>query len=378
MRFLLIGRQRDTGEVRVVSSDTYATRQDALDRLGDAVATQGGLPDHDLFVVDLDVAVPVVFYPAPAQQAEPQDEPIADVWEAPAPIADAFSEINVVEQAVLEGTPPAWDVAEAVEPLVAELEAAADEMTPLPVAEPMSAVEMEREPDPRIEPEPEPEPAPAAAFTPGTVEETPDLGEALRRAASRMEAEGIVAPANVEAASYEEVPAEEPQAWPWETQPEHETPAVETVETEVPVAPVEPIAFEPVGIDEPGLEEITLLTPVSSDSFSVRPVVVGEYTQPDSEDEESPFAALEAALLGESAETSTVPAEPDAPIELDVDDIIAADPADSDLAVEVKVYEPGGVEIASYTCSDCVYITTCPKANQEGPATCGSFQWVSV
>jgi hypothetical protein len=32
----------------------------------------------------------------------------------------------------------------------------------------------------------------------------------------------------------------------------------------------------------------------------------------------------------------------------------------------------------AYTCEDCVYVGTCPKANEDSPATCGSFQWKSV
>jgi hypothetical protein len=52
--------------------------------------------------------------------------------------------------------------------------------------------------------------------------------------------------------------------------------------------------------------------------------------------------------------------------------------AEASSEAEVRAYEPGGLEIAGYTCDDCVYVDTCPKARQDGPATCGSFQWKSV
>jgi hypothetical protein len=38
-------------------------------------------------------------------------------------------------------------------------------------------------------------------------------------------------------------------------------------------------------------------------------------------------------------------------------------------------YEPGRIDMETYTCDDCVYEGTCPKKGEETPATCGSFQW---
>lgn len=404
MRFLLVGRHRETGEVTLVSPDTYPTRQDALDRLGDAAARAGGLGDHELFMVDLDVAVPVVFYQAPTQQTEPEEEPIADVWDAPAAPVDELAELNALEDPVLEGAPPVWRSAEEVEPLAAELEAAADGIAFAPALEP----------EPVLEPEPEPEPVLWAA-----PDEPSDLADALRRAASRMESEGIVAPPNVEevvspadaeaayitpvqAVAGDEASAKEPQAWPWETQP----PVVATSGESATEGPAELAegaepaktesgpdsaetdvfpTFQPVGIDEPGLEEVTLLTPMSVESFGIRPVVMGEYAEPGPDDDEHPFAALESLVGIEDAPEAEIADEGPASVpevaraeEPDVEDMTPAAPGPLDDPVDAKGYEPGGTDLAAYTCIDCVYVSTCPKANQEGPATCGSFQWISV
>jgi hypothetical protein len=403
MRFLLVGRHRETGEVRLVSPDTYPSRQEALDLLG-ATAVAGDLSDLDLLVVDLDVAVPVVFYQAPPVRIEPQEEPIADVWEAPAPATDASAELGAVEDAVLEGTPPAWGVVEEAEPLAAELEAAAQGMIaePEPVVEPEPEPVVEPEPEPVVEPEPEP-----------VVAETIDLVEALRRAATTMESQGIVAPPSVEefassvevvaieatlteSADGEQAPPDEPRSWPWESQPadvavasgatvmlDDETLPLGEASQEPATVAEGPPTFEPVGIDEPGLEDITLLTPVSADSFETRPVIVGEYAEADPEDE-NPFSALRSLVSEESSAVPIGLAGDEDPSDMapstqpDADDAYPVDPVVPVGMDEAKGYEPGGTDIATYACADCVYVETCPKANQEGPATCGSFQWTSV
>ena len=56
----------------------------------------------------------------------------------------------------------------------------------------------------------------------------------------------------------------------------------------------------------------------------------------------------------------------------------APEPAGDPAPAEAKAYEPGELDISAYTCDDCVYLGTCPKYHQDGPSTCGSFQWKSV
>jgi len=437
MRFLLLGRHRETGEVQLVSPETYPSRQDALDSLGGALAGTDLTTSHDLLVVDLDAAVPVVLYQAPAPVAAPVEEPIADELEVPARV-DALAEISAVEDAALEGPAEVWGTsAETPGALADMLEAAAADMSAPSGDVEAEASQAVAEAGPPLQEEvvADLEPAVAEALaeqadtadlaaTAAEAEPAADLADALRRAASHLESQGIVEPPSVEefAASLPEQPEtataapagtadEGPLVWPWEAaategstpaepgvedEPEpfepaafsepataEEVPTVDltalekgqvadgpevsqepseaTDESVVPAAEPSPV-FQPVGIDEPGLEEITLLTPVSGEGFEARPVIIGEYPEVTAPDED-PFAHLESIVAPAAVEDDGAEA------------VLAAEP---EATAEVKAYEPVGTDIAAYTCQDCVYVATCPKANQEGPATCGSFQWTSV
>jgi hypothetical protein len=486
MRFFLARRDRDTGDVRLVSEQTYDSRPAALDALGTAVAADVSMASQDLFVVDLEQATPVVMYAAPgtaAQSADEQiaEEPIADVWEAPQAPVDAMAEISALEDSALEGFPPVWapeedgvtgasledvavslDDAEAVSAETAtaemtpEARAAADELEAA-IAEPAppgrgllddepqgdaSSGSVEAEPETiavadATEPESEAEPL---VEVPADDDDSLDLAEALRRAASQMEAEGIVPAPQVEdlvarrpveetaepAGLLEEVEVVDPvtdagveaapAAWPWETgessgllvedadlpvetlalgdAPSTDTaPAEEREPMEAPSA----AAFTPVGIDEPGLEDITLLTPADGAGWlEQRAEVVDEYADGIGDDKTPGVSAEDNSLVelqvilgeygtvpSEAAESSGVGDEGAAVEGLSAEAVIEALAAETGEApVEPpeapKVYEPGGLDISTYTCDDCVYVETCPKAKQDGPATCGSFQWKSV
>ncbi len=448
MRFFLVGQHRETGEVSLVSQQTYETRQEALDDLGAAVPPDGSMAGHDLFVIDLDAATPVVVYRAPA--AEPvAEEPIADVWEVPSPTNDALAEIVAVEEAALEGPPPFWGFDASGQPLEAEQEPAdetpADE-TPAEDAEsaageppaPLWAVAEDpgldaapadpaqiADDDAAIAAESDVPPADAGA-------ESLDLAEALRRAATQMESDGVVpAPGVDELAAQaaptlagllpdepgpetpdEILPESAPAAWPWEADADviagdEGEPATAEEPVLQPEAPLP--TFTAVGIDEPGLEDIALLTPTSADALSgSRPVIMGEYQDvvdapvpDDAEPEPASSADAEPELEPETVPEPEFALEPETAPEAAGESGVTSDdgPAEGESAfaeisaaaaavyedagvvaveAEVKAYEPDGMEIASYSCDDCVYVDTCPKAKQEGPATCGSFQWKSV
>jgi hypothetical protein len=404
MRFFLVALDPGTGAVRLIKDGTYAQRQDALDVLGPAVDEDSSLAASDLFLVDLDQIAPVVLY-RPATPTVAPEEPLADAWIAPAdePEADA-----AIEEAVLEGPEPLW--------------------------------------------------VPDETLVPASPEDG-DLADALRRAASRMESEGIVAPPSVEefaAQAAAEPPAVEsaggllvdPEPWPWESTVTEDAPTAAAEETPKPealtageaddqagaaldleaalaldtplpeddTAPEQSGIFEPVGIDEPGLEDVQLLTPVGD--LASHPLIMGEYApDPEADVDDLTLSELEAlaASLEVPAGVEVVGVVPEAAavteieivgtdagvaedeessvgeggtVEASAGESEAADGSDvriqapatvSDApSAEEKAYEPGGLDIASYTCDDCVYVETCPKARQEGPATCGSFQWKSV
>lgn len=157
MRFFLAGRDRVTGSVHLVSESTFSSRQDALDSLSSLLPVDGSFDGLDLFVADIEQATPVVVYkPAIIEPpvGTPVEAPMADAWESP---SGAVGE-EPLKASVAGAEPVEEPYADAV---IAELEAA------------IAA--------PELEPAGEsPEPLP--------------LVEALRRAADRMEAEGVVAP----------------------------------------------------------------------------------------------------------------------------------------------------------------------------------------
>jgi hypothetical protein len=405
MRFFLVARDPDTGMVRLIDEGTFAVRQDALDVLGPAVDKDASLAESDLFLVDLDQIAPVVLYRAAAPVVT-AEEPLADAWMTPAEAAVADA---VVEDAVLDAAEPLWV------------------------------------PDKTI----------AAPVSDGG-----DLADALRRAASRLESEGIVAPPSVEEFAAQTVtespvltapwgdtsletgepssaPIEEPSAgtsepattstenvsvlpepWPWESSDREdgaeagvdvavvavadeafagasaeEAAVAESVDLEsalaLPVFGPEGVGarddagvFEPVGIDEAGLEDVQLLTPIGD--LAPHPLIVGEYAPSATADaDDLTLAEIEALAAGIESSSDTVDEDvADSTVGLvesePVEPVLDAGASTDDSATDDKAYEPGRLDIAAYTCDDCVYVDTCPKARQDGPATCGSFQWKSV
>ncbi len=457
MRFFLAGRDRVTGTVRLVSETTFPSRQDALDSLGMLLPTDGSFEGVDLFVTDIEQATPVVIYkpvvlePLPGM---PVGEPIADAWESPAGAApEAVTAAQAAPEAAETVEEPYADA------VIAELEAVVAEQAAEPVVE-------------------EPESLP--------------LMEALRRAADRMEADGIVAPEPVGEGSeavapleesveapvvapepagdvVETAPAEQPAAaqaqeapavaqWPWEAAETSANAEPHAVPEDVP-ANAESVSiadltaaldgdpgplltdqdmgisgYAPEGIEEPAPEVDSMLAASADDGFVPKPVIMGDYgatvpgdvavesapvpeqvIEPVEEPIEVPVEAsveeaidvLPAEPMGaapsvEPAETaeppvdeaepaaaavpevaeatgSDLPAEPASATQPEpIDDLLAAIGEPAAVVTESKAYSPGGLDMNAYTCEDCVYVGTCPKANEDSPATCGSFQWKSV
>jgi hypothetical protein len=264
-----------------------------------------------------------------------------------------------------------------------------------------------------------------------------DLASALRRAATSMEAEGVIPAATVEdvlaaesegaigeaatndvlaaeldalasiaavtmttdvsededaeavvTAPEEELVAEpvaaEAAPWPWEPEPADEptSPPFEDAASDAGEAPeqddVSPAALASILDEEtpPGPSDVLA-------SLSLLPLMPDE-----------PFAQQAAEAPRDSAGAqsggSVVPAPavaawdepfPAGPDVKDaggepVDDLLATTPDEAES--EPMIYEPQAIDMDSYTCEDCVYVSTCPKAGQDSPASCGSFQWKSV
>lgn len=358
MAFFLVERKRDTGSLALLSDSVFETREEALAGLSQLMAETGHTAS-EVFVSDLDAATPVLFVPHPAA---PADEEAVTVEEPPAEESAHLHE-PVVDEAVDTQEPPVEETlpVEHVEVEAAPVTAATETLTESIVAEtPLEAVES-------------------------------DLAAALRRAATSLESEGIVPPesipadtdvaaepipagemadddivatiaslgmdderqdvAGIEPVAYEapaEAPAEPENQWPWAN--------VEPVEADAEVAEPEDLSADEVDM---------VFTSKDAGDFMPRPVIMGDYGDTAAVAAEQVVEAEEVA----GAETAVEEA-PEAPVSVQ-DERMEQEAA-------APVYEPGEVSLDEYTCDDCVYANTCPKAGASSPAECGSFQWKAV
>ncbi|MDI6711781.1 MAG: hypothetical protein QMD96_00935 [Anaerosomatales bacterium] len=116
-----------------------------------------------------------------------------------------------------------------------------------------------------------------------------------------------------------------------------------------------------------------------------------EVPEPGGQEAPAPVEAADALAVEEAIPVAepmgvveTPPAEP-APSEADlasvvepVRPVIMGEYPETVQPAEPQPYQPAGdLEIAAYTCDDCVYSNTCPKAGESSPADCGTFQWRS-
>ncbi|NTU70317.1 MAG: hypothetical protein HGB10_00610 [Coriobacteriia bacterium] len=225
-----------------------------------------------------------------------------------------------------------------------------------------------------------------------------DLRDAIARSMAEMESSGIVVPESVpghsedssavveeaiEPAVDEIVPESEaaspdvdqPEAslvtdggeWPWavsDAEPQHEASVGTILE-----------GLEDPAIDDRGGLIITALpaehpeiempdfVAVEVDEVAVEPVEVAAFVEEAAEapmvdsDDESDFIVLEA------------PAAPEQPA--GAEPVAVEVPAPVEAPVDARTAELLG----GYTCSDCVYVDTCPNKDQRRPEDCGSFQW---
>lgn len=301
---------------------------------------------------------------------------------------------------------PAEEVAEPEVEAKPEVEA-----EPVVEAEPEVEAEAVVEAEPEVEAEPaspEGEPADVEAAQEGeswdAVEE--DLASALRKAASSMEESGIVAPPSVEEFATTGVasdtpafempaaamPVEEasvavedsPDMWPWEaqggiaggeTEPDPDAGAAEPSADEVLAAlqVVAPSGDAAVPGDVPAVSEGSGEVPgVEAIEAALQ---LGDSPQADAaaQDPGTPYAPIGIEEAGMEEISLLTPAEP-ASVIISAGDPELGEPAEGVVGTQA----PGEGGIESYTCDDCVYVFTCPKNHQDGPATCGAFQWKPV
>jgi nicotinate-nucleotide--dimethylbenzimidazole phosphoribosyltransferase len=502
MRFFLVAHDRSSGSVRMVSEQTFDTRQEALDSLGSAPG-DASFDAVDLFVVDLETVTPVVVMRA----AIPVAAPLADAWAVsedallePGAPAGLLEPMEAEEGAGLAGSDDT-ELASALRRAASQMEESG--IAPAPTVEEVlaaqngpleaEAVEIagavpEEEATAEEEAAPPEEPAdvpveaveePAAVEEPVAValpDEPAEQGaddlaaelEAMAGAAVLVdygvppadEVSDAVQAGDVPDVAEAPMPVEPPLSddlaavlepaagaetvWPWEAAPA-EAPVAEAglppiaepmgvasaaeLEAVEPAAPeaAEPEAVEPAIAESWQPAEAAETSPEAPDcgdsmipsngiDFTPRPVIMGDYGDPYADAAATMTAAEPVETGATSAEMPSVepvdeaieavPGEPvaadgPAPVGLeelgipsewlespaaqativpegDLAEPIEAPMAPATASDETKVYEPEPIKLDAYTCDDCVYVGTCPKAGQDGPATCGSFQWKSV
>ncbi len=366
MSFFLLGRDRNSGELRLLTTDLLETRETALERLSALVVTpELHSLELDYFIADFAAATPVLLV-IPAQ---PQVAPIegdAGVWEAPItyPESDA-----VLDEIVAEAAMEALEIDEPVEgPDVPEVTAGPESDDGLEVSEQgdvTAAPETFEVPD-TLEIPASPEPSEAAA------QADVSLAAALKRAADTLESEGIQAPPSVGPAT--------PEPWPWESQQEEISPSAPTesdrhepeiLGDQLTAEEVLPIEIDP--LEESSVDGDPLFPPPlrDEDFLPPRPVIMGDY-------HEAPRNPL-----GVDSEVSD-----DFAIEADVSPVEATRELHHPVSVldDLTIVTPDADSTDSsssdsaestLTCDDCVYVTTCPNKDESTPDNCGNFQWKS-
>jgi hypothetical protein len=398
MGFFLLGRGPNDDLV-LLSDVAHATKSAAMAELSRLTADSSFAHwDAEVFVVDMDAAMPVLLVrPAAAEKEEAPDAVEAEFEESAAtiesPEVEAVVSVGPAEAVTAEET-----AAEIDEALVVEE----------PIADAVLADAEEAE---------EPE---EAEGTGGT------LKDALMRTAAQMESEGIVAPESVgpaeettaeETASDEQIAAEADTAaeesaeqpgapgeasWPWDVAQESDAASTG--------------GFSLSALEEPAVdvEGGMLRAGIDDETFAAaKPVILGAYGNEDvpSVDTELPVESAEVpvpepeAVPEIAAEPETTPApeaapepetvpEPETAPEPEPDDEVD-EISDFIFDLEASIVEsaPGGEAVvqgeegltqapeavaevvAGMSCEDCVYVATCPNKDQRDPATCGSFQW---
>ena len=160
------------------------------------------------------------------------------------------------------------------------------------------------------------------------------------------------------------VPAEggaEPlPTWPWDAAEPDESaqPEVGEMQTTTSEEPRAEVADEEGEITQPADSEAHSVLSTDEPPVAVAAGDVEETSQEDSGHDEAAVAEAEVIVEAEAVVAA-----------MEVEDAGVAD---------TPGYEAGDCDLSELTCTDCVYVNTCPNREERTPATCGSFQWTSV
>jgi len=377
MAFFIVERVTDEGGLRLPVSGTFATREEALASLSAAVASgDATVTGGQVYVVDLETAVPVLVMPAAervvadsepegarATEAEPVssatvEEPEIEAPEVEVEVAAETDAVVLEEKAEIE-MPPDEDVslteggaslADALKRATSSLEESGirapesigaheddEQEAQDPLAQENEDAGAKEEADERDESE-----IAAQAYIAPELRDLPVATAVAEPMSSAIEAdEAPLAPSSDGGSEGGGEPAspESPSEWPWANVEAYEPEEEEASDFEVQAAP------------EDGDRLIASAPPMGEDAYLPKPVILGDYGDTGSDDVSAAFEEPPAAVEDE-----------------DEDDVSPLEPG----------YEASGsLDMSAYTCSDCVYSNTCPKVGEVTPAECGTFQWRS-
>ncbi len=356
MAFFVIGRGRTDGLLRLLDGSVHDTREAAA-RAVQSLAMAGtiAVDDIDVYISDLSVAVPVVVVGMPAQ---PTAEKVPDAEEAVEVDEVAAGAWEAPASAVVHDIP----LAEVDDVVLAEaLMRAASQLESEGIATPEP---VGFEVPPYAEGELLADPAVVALVSEeGEDTVAADLSAVIASLGALDESPLVVEPAPPEE------PTGEVEGWPWLNVADvaAEEPSEEAIEApaEVPhLASAAPVFAEVAEVRVFDDSDSLIAAPIIGDDFAVAPVIMGDYPRitPD---------------VSETVAATTTEPEPHE----DAGPVLVSDTGAAlrEVAEPVSAYEPAGdLALEIYTCADCVYSNTCPKVDQIAPAECGAFQWKAV
>ncbi len=358
MPFFVVGRDPENDQVSLVSGDVFATRKDAMKALSNTPPeTVLEFKDREVFLVDLKQAAAVIMVAPGGKSAEDVEAEMAD---APAMETDA-----PVEEPASGGLADA--LARAADALESEGITPPDSVGPE-----KSKTRRLRSPFPEFEPE--------ADTGPLVDQAAPDLG----LAEPLLEDDAMVAPAD-------ESPAA--ASWPWEGQPPAAAsgPLPESAQEEDAVAVEDDSDIEAVieALDETPEEPVVEVAAETEEEEAPAEAEVAEaITEEEAlaeapsleEDEDSLIRALGDEATLEAAGRAVIMGDygddlPNEPASVGTPEVAPESSPEASTADSHEGSEYGG---SGYTCDQCVYESTCPKAHDANPDTCGSFQWKAL
>lgn len=388
MSYFVVERSGDGGGLRIPLPTAYETREAAIAALSAATGSGEVTLMGEVFIADLESAVPVLVMvaAAPAAPTEaPAEEPMPELIEDESGFAAEHAPISASGDEQVEVASEALET-ESSDFIIEEAEPAALD------AESADAVYTSWEPITDV------------------AAESSTLADALKQAATTLEDDGIVAPDSVLSESDADEPgaeepsgddevlgeppvaqvpeAEEDAEWPWANVESYEVPDAAAADTPTDEADLTPVVSEPAGVSplptgisailESLGEDAPIITsapPEGEEAYVPHPVILGDYAD----------VPLGPGALAEEPEVADegVPREVLLLEDAVLDDVDAGASADDsqESAAEASLgsgYAPtGDLDLGKYTCQDCVYSNTCPKVSQVTPAECGSFQWKS-